>query len=348
MAESLDPESVLKFRRVGMTSDSDAVSPRFVASGVRYYADQFVQLKSLKWRSEKTAQNYEMVLNLFSRFTDDRWPPSAVDILAWLNDVRRRGGKQATIDSYYGHLSSFLNFAATMNWLEDNPIMTIQDLDAEPEAPTSEPKSYYDAELVRLIGYLRKQIETGSRTVQIKARRDLAIVLLAYTTGARAGEIAALEISDIDLAACAVYIRVAVAKGKRKSRWAAFDEATARAVLAWLDEKPKGKSARIFLSVGGNRPQGRPLTGHALQQMLLRRCREAGVTYRNFHALRHSAGFAMVEAGISLPAVQAQLGHANLSTTQIYTQGRQDERLRAIRAANLSKRLLNNDEDSLD
>lgn len=146
--------------------------------------------------------------------------------------------------------------------------------------------------------------------------RDRAMLELLYATGLRVSELVSLGLNDLDLET-----RVLRARGKGgKERIVPLGTPAARAVKAWVATARgrvlKGRLSKdLFVS-----PRGRRMTRQGFAKMLDRYARAAGIGRRvSPHKLRHSFATHLLEGGADLRAVQAMLGHADISTTQIYT-----------------------------
>lgn len=144
--------------------------------------------------------------------------------------------------------------------------------------------------------------------------RDLAIMELLYSAGLRLSEIVSLNLEDLELTENQLRI---TGKGQ-KMRLGIIGKTAKKALLAWLDLRKtliNPNSTAVFLTKKGGR-----LTGRALQYRLAARGREQNINTRlHPHRLRHSFATHLLESSQDLRAVQELLGHANLSTTQIYT-----------------------------
>lgn len=160
------------------------------------------------------------------------------------------------------------------------------------------------------------------------AMRDRAMLETLYATGLRVSELVTLKLTDLQLD-----VGYLTAFGKRgKQRIVPLGEAAMRALRLYLESaRPRhigrGDSPCVFLNRSGE-----GLTRQGFWKIIKRRAREAGI-YRNItpHTLRHSFATHLLENGADLRSVQAMLGHADISTTQIYTHVTR-ERLRQIHA----------------
>jgi integrase/recombinase XerD len=148
--------------------------------------------------------------------------------------------------------------------------------------------------------------------------RDRALIELLYATGMRVSELLSLRPADVNLEAS--YLTCS-GKGNKQRIVPIGDEA-ADWVKRYLREGRPGllgkrSSARLFVNVKGGGPG---LTRVGFWKILKSYARQAGLTKRlSPHTLRHSFATHLLERGADLRAIQMMLGHADLSTTQIYT-----------------------------
>ena len=149
--------------------------------------------------------------------------------------------------------------------------------------------------------------------------RDTAMLELLYSTGMRISELAGLGDEQVDFLSGVVRVR---GKGK-KERLCPFGRPAHRALrtamekreLFWLGLGKKGALSAIFLNRRGGR-----LTTRSMERLMKKYLAAAGLSPEvSPHALRHSFATHMLDAGADLRSVQELLGHASLSTTQIYT-----------------------------
>jgi len=143
-------------------------------------------------------------------------------------------------------------------------------------------------------------------------RRDYAILLLLARLGLRRGEVAGLDLDDIDWRAGELTI---VGKGERVERLPLPAE-PGEAIAAWLvNGRPECTTRSVFTTV---RPAGRPLSPGAIGHVVARACQDAGLDRIGAHRLRHTLASDMLRAGASLSEVGQVLRHRNVGSTAIY------------------------------
>lgn len=156
--------------------------------------------------------------------------------------------------------------------------------------------------------------EAARLLASLRTWRDRAIAGLMLYCGLRSCEVLALDVADVDIGRG--WIRV-WGKGA-KERAVPLDGDLARVIQGYLlAERPESGSARLFLvAKGPNR--GQPLTPAGLRTIFRYHRQLSGVTAGHPHALRHSFGTALAEAGVDLSVMQALLGHTHVDTTARY------------------------------
>ena len=196
---------------------------------------------------------------------------------------------------------SLFRFLCREGVLELNPAAAI----ATPRIERRLPAFLDEQQMLRL---LQVPPATGWRGL-----RDRALLETLYSTGMRVSELVGLNQQDVDEVSGTVIVR---GKGK-KERLCPIGETALRALQAYLAQRPKpGRTAyTLFISQKGTR-----LTARQVDRLLVRYVRQAQLPASiSPHALRHSFATHLLDRGADLRSVQELLGHASLSTTQIYT-----------------------------
>jgi site-specific recombinase XerD len=149
-----------------------------------------------------------------------------------------------------------------------------------------------------------------------RTARDIAIVGLLLLNGLRSCEVPALELEDLLLSEAQMRVR---GKGA-KVRMMPLPPETIRLLDCYLKaERPITNTARVFVSLKG-RARGKPMTKAGLRSLFRHHRAATTVRKANPHRFRHTFGSDMIRAGISLPALQRLMGHANIETTLLYIQ----------------------------
>lgn len=162
-------------------------------------------------------------------------------------------------------------------------------------------------------GQLRALLEVFDRRT-VLGKRDYAMVLCLAGLGLRAGEVARLSLDDVDWREG--WLRLAAPKGRRERRLPLPDQA-GRALAAYLrSAPPQGTTRLLFRTVGRQRAMSPSWLSRRVGAALAR----AGLAApgKRAHLLRRTFATHLVQQGASLKAVADLLGHASLSTTQVY------------------------------
>ena len=244
---------------------------------------------------------------------------------AWLASMSAEGLSRTTLARRGAAARTFFAWAADADRLPTNPALRL----ASARPAQSLPLVLSPADMVVMLGVAEAACDDGDPI----ALRDWAATEMLYATGMRVGELAGVDVDDVDLAGRLVRV---MGKGA-KERVIPFGVPAARAARTWLE---RGRPALVASGSGsgsGSAPTGTAfLVGRKGKRVDQRQIREAvhhlsalsGVTDIAPHALRHTAATHLVAGGSDLRSVQEVLGHASLSTTQRYTHVTA-ERLRA-------------------
>ncbi|EGN74265.1 tyrosine recombinase XerC [Idiomarina sp. A28L] len=213
---------------------------------------------------------------------------------------RREGAGSSTLHQRLAALRTLFDYLVSRGELEANPAKVVK----APKAPKRLPKNLDIDSILQLLEFPAEEP---------LALRDRAMFELLYSSGLRLAELVSLNVADIQPDR---ELRV-TGKGS-KTRIVPYGKEAARWLTQWLQERsswPGSDQPALFLS-----KQQRRLTPRSVQLRLKKWGVEQGL-FDNLHPhkLRHSFATHMLEASSDLRAVQEMLGHANLSTTQIYT-----------------------------
>ncbi|MBN1243683.1 MAG: tyrosine-type recombinase/integrase [Spirochaetales bacterium] len=245
----------------------------------------------------------------------------------------RSGLADASINRALSTLRGFGRYLVRFGIAEKNPAADVEGFgsrrglpsflfEAEAEALVEEPRSPARREGVRIsAGGGPKRASAA-----FIAARDSALLETLYSSGARVSEIAGMRTRELRLDPGTVRV---MGKGA-KERVVFLNEAAKGAIRAYLPYRAARVGAAAdhgFLFVNA---RGLPITTRGIALIVEARARGAGIRKRvSPHTLRHSFATSLVAGGADLRTVQELLGHANISTTQIYTHV-DLERLRSV------------------
>lgn len=270
--------------------------------------DRFIEyLRSAKRLSPHTLTSYRRDLSQFVGFCETQaiTRPDQIDVAAIRQFVgqRRSGGASGrTIQRQLSALRSFFNFLNREGLSENNPAVGIQ----APKSPKRLPKTLSPEDMSQMLA--------GGDDSWL-GLRDQAMAELFYSSGLRLAELISLDTHSIRFGEALVTV---TGKGQ-KSRTLPVGRMAISAIRDWLKVRdlhcPDSSENALFISQRGQR-----LGSGSIQQRLRKLAQERGLYQRvHPHMLRHSFASHILESSSDLRAVQELLGHANLSTTQVYT-----------------------------
>lgn len=265
--------------------------------------DYLAYLEIEKNRSTKTRENYEHYLNEFLEFAKIRAPKDITE--AAVRDFRlalaRRNLKKITQSYYVIALRNFLKYLSK----RDIGALSAEKIEL-PKIPERQIEVLEYDDLSRLL-----QAPKGAN---LRDLRDKAILELFFSTGLRLSELCNLK-RYIDFERGELSVQ---GKGG-KIRVVFLSPGAKDAIKKYLAKRGDADEA-LFISVDKSGNAIGKITPRSVQRMVDRRAKEAGIPKKiHAHQLRHSFATDLLINGADLRSVQALLGHANVSTTQIYT-----------------------------
>ncbi len=258
--------------------------------------------------SDRTLANYELALRQFREWRTPfkGWAElTADDFRAFLFDLMKRERGRATIRLQFAALRSFFKWLTRRRGWKTNPLLDVQLPKREKKLPVVLTISQVEAMLA-----LPLSLEKSKRDAAWAPERDTAILELFYSTGMRLSELVSLNVADIDTYTETVRV---FGKGK-KERLCPVGSKALEAVQRYR-LKAGVHDGPLFLSKLRKR-----ITAQAVDDVIMKYWRASGIpVHLTPHKLRHSFATHLLNNGADLRSVQELLGHASLSTTQIYT-----------------------------
>jgi len=263
-----------------------------------------VELRVERGLSPLTIKAYRHDLAQFAQIAGTRWRDDPQPLVEFVVELQRAGSRGSTQARKSAAVRSFYGFALREG-------LATRDVPALVDAPR--PGSYLpdvlaSEDVARILDAPPEDDPIGIR--------DRAILELLYACGLRVSELVGLDTDRVDLKAQQVRV---IGKGNKERRVPMGDEARERLHQyrigprqSWTSGKP---SPAVFVGRRGNR-----MSREAVWQLVKRWTAVSGVQQRvTPHTFRHSFATHLLEGGADLRVVQALLGHASISTTQLYT-----------------------------
>ncbi len=263
--------------------------------------------------SVRTLRNYSHALNAYLDWRGDTFSSwrdcTADDFRGYLFELMKQEMARSTIRLRFAALRSFYKFLVHRRGMGLSPLNDVQ-------LPKSEKKLPIVLSLSQMEQLLEmpQKIEPDARALPWQALRDTAIMELFYSSGLRVSELVALDVRDVDF--LSETLRV-MGKGN-KERMVPIGAQAMQAIQKYRSEA-QVHDGPLFINKN-KAPQKRRLSARSVQMLLKKYLAASDIAFEvTPHKLRHTFATHMLDHGADLRSVQALLGHASLSTTQIYT-----------------------------
>lgn len=274
-------------------------------------------LATEKGSSANTIAAYRNDLSQFELFLRTSAPgpePVAVPqidrdcVLRYVTDLRARAYSEATVARKVAAVKSFFGFLTAEGRIASDPTDSLK----SPKVGKALPRAM-------TVHQIDELLEQPAKKNTPESKRDRAMLELLYASGMRVTELVSLNIEDVTIGEATAYVRC-LGKGA-KERTIPIHEQAVEALQHYLDEgRPKLVRQRKERALFVNR-RGERLTRQGFWLILKTYAKAANIEVDvTPHTLRHSFATHMLRGGMPLRNVQEMLGHANISTTQVYTQ----------------------------
>jgi site-specific recombinase XerD len=311
-------------------ASADSLSPTVTVIAARF----LTHCRTVKYLASNTLRAYGSDLADFAKTVGPEKAINEVDrdvlrrYAATLLDEKRL--KEATVRRRMATLK------VLFRWLEREEVVALSPfhrLDLSIKLPKRLPRALEAGEMQHLMSASRQEVGDDIHQSHDKHLLHFAVVAL-FTTGLRIGELVTARLQDVSVSEAAIQVR---GKGNRERR-------------VYMPGRQAHAALRNFVAARGRIPtttgtlltlaDGRPVSTHYVRRHLARIAHHAGIRRRvTPHMLRHTAATHLLEAGVDIRFVQRLLGHASISTTQIYTQVRDAALKATLTEANILGRL---------
>ena len=267
------------------------------------YIEKFIRYMEIeKNYSGHTILNYKLDLQDFYKFIagTDLEKVDYLTLRKYLAVLKEKGLASRSVGRRLSALRSFFRFLSREGYIKINPVLML----SSPKLDKHLPSFMTEEEVYKLI-----ESAFAKNSADLLGSRDRAILEVFYSSGLRISELVGLDLPDIDFISGILKIR---GKGK-KERIVPIGESALKVVRNYLERRKKQTDA-VFLNKNSQR-----ITTRGVRDIVVKYLRLAGIKPGvSAHTFRHSFATHLLNRGADLRTVQELLGHANLSTTQIY------------------------------
>ncbi len=272
---------------------------------IERYIEKFIRYLEIERNASKyTIINYSVDLNSLKDFAGET-PVEKIDYVMlrrYLVILKEKNLSKVSVARKIASIRSFFKFLCREGIVKTNPATSL----STPKRDKYLPKCLDAADVVKLIVLPEGKAEAASR--------DRAILETLYSTGIRVSELVGLNINNIDQIGGVVKV---YGKGK-KERIVPIGERALQAIRQYLRKrryKESDEDKALLLNKSGGR-----ITDRSIRRIINKHIVKTSIKEKiSPHTLRHSFATHLLNHGADLRSVQELLGHANLSTTQIYT-----------------------------
>lgn len=273
-----------------------------------YIEDYTSFMTEVRHKSSNTVESYKRDVTQYVTYLDetgitDAAKATKTTILSYLLFLQKNGKASATVSRTLASLRSFYMYMLQNGKVQSNPTSNLE----APHVEKKMPQILSGTEVETLL--------SQPNPVDNKGRRDKAMLELLYATGIRVSELINLNISDINLTMS--FIRC---NGGKKERIIPMGAAAREALECYVnDARPymlrDENETALFVNVSGQR-----LSRQGFWKLIKYYRNEAGIQAEiTPHTLRHSFAAHLLENGADLRSIQEMMGHADISSTQLYS-----------------------------
>ncbi len=272
----------------------------------RAIQDFIAALEAQRNASANTVGAYRTDLRQLAEFLSHKgistWPEvTPVLVAQFVASLRERQYATTSIARKVAAMKSFFHYLRARRVISADPTESLD----TPKVEKFPPSVLTPQEVQRLFAAVRAESDAG--------QRDLAMLHCLASTGMRVTELVSRDVAHLDLARGEIRCR-----GRNRERVLAISPAGQRALAMYLDNGRSNlvhdqRETALFVNHHGQR-----LTRQGFWLIMKGYAKQAGITHITPHTMRHSFAYEMLRKGTDLRTVQELLGHANISTTQVY------------------------------
>lgn len=270
---------------------------------IQAWVDKFIVAKQIDGCAGRTLHSYKYNLTRFATYIEKRITKVSTDdirdYIGYLANTRKL--KTSSLQLHIGTLRTFFGWIHAEGVIKRNPMARIKSLKIDKRSLRH---SLTNEQLERV----RDSCETY---------REKAIIEFFVSTGCRLGEVAGLQLDDVNLEQ-----RSATVIGKGSKRRTVYFSSRSKLMVEMYLHQRRGGSA-LFSSIKAPYP---PLEASAIRRIIKIIGKRAGLSFNlHPHLLRHTFASQAINAGMEITAIQRLLGHEDVSTTQIYAELNESE-----------------------